>query len=63
VDRPLDLTVELDLDGSSVRGLARDVQGRELPFVGWLGPMGAVDPPRAHAAEPIDFPPHPQEKP
>jgi hypothetical protein len=59
VDRRLGLIVELGLDGGSVRGLARDARRRELPFVGWLGPMGAVDRPRARAAEP----PRPQGKP
>jgi hypothetical protein len=63
VDRPRRLTVELDIEGSSVRGLARDAQGRELPFVGWLWLVGAVDQLRAPAADPLDLPPHPQEKP
>jgi hypothetical protein len=63
VDRPLHLTVELDIDESSVRGLARDSEGRELPFVGWLGLVSAVDRLRAPATGPLDLPSDPEEKP
>jgi hypothetical protein len=52
VDRPFHLTVELDIEGKDVRGLARDTDGRELPFVGWLGLVGAVDQLREPAEAP-----------
>jgi hypothetical protein len=63
VDRPLRVTLELDIEGSSVRGFARDSQGRELPFAGWLGLVGALDRLRVQAAEPPDRAPHQEEKP
>jgi hypothetical protein len=43
VDRPLRLTAELELDGTSVNGLARDGHGNAIAFTGWLGLIGAVD--------------------
>jgi hypothetical protein len=51
MDDRLRLTVELELDGSSVRGLARDAHGQALPFDGWLGLVGAVERLRGPAPE------------
>jgi hypothetical protein len=58
MDDRLRLTVELELDGSSVRGLARDAHGQALPFDGWLGLVGAVERLRGPAPEagpPVDL--------
>jgi hypothetical protein len=63
VARPLHLTIELDIDEREVQGVARDRHGHELAFVGWLGLAGAVDQLRADAAEPLDLPASPEEKP
>lgn len=63
MDRPLHLTIELDIEGSLVRGFARDQEGRALPFAGWLGLVGAVDELRSQADEPVDLPSDSEETP
>lgn len=50
------LTVELEVEQSSIRGVAHDVRGRRVPFTGWLGLIGAItelQAPADGAADPV----------
>ena len=50
------LTIELEVQQSSIRGVARDVGGRSVPFTGWLGLIGAItelQAPADDAADPV----------
>ncbi len=40
---PIHLTVELEADQTSIRGLVRDRHARTVPFTGWLGLIGAIN--------------------
>jgi hypothetical protein len=40
---PMQLTVELELDGDLMRGIVRDRFDRTVRFTGWLGLIGALD--------------------
>jgi len=37
------LVVELDHDGHSIAGQVRDLDGRSIDFIGWLGLAAAIE--------------------
>ena len=42
VDDPARLTIELEIEQTAIRGIARDPRGRNIRFTGWLGLIGTI---------------------
>ena len=42
VDDPARLTIELEIEQTSISGVAHDPRGPSIPFTGWLGLIGTI---------------------